>query len=185
MFRLIHDIRADTRSRRGMRLHDGQPFVRHAFLAALESSGSVGPASWPGYRAHATLWEGEMSCVAAAPLYLQVPLLGRIRVRTGPGPGKPMQRHGQALLPQVAMRRALHAGARARACWRAMKTRAKHCCKPCSRISRASAYSSFHILSFPQQKCRGPANGRNLMQRQWRPVSLAQPRVTRHFEDFL
>ena len=46
---------------------DAQPFVRHAFLSALEDSGSVGPHSgWqPEHLLH---WEGER-LVAALPSY--------------------------------------------------------------------------------------------------------------------
>lgn len=51
-------------------LHDGQCFVRHAFLAALESSGSVGARTgWTP--AHASLWDGDM-LIAAAPAYLKM-----------------------------------------------------------------------------------------------------------------
>ncbi|MDB5814522.1 MAG: hypothetical protein JWN23_1639 [Rhodocyclales bacterium] len=68
MFRLIHDIHQIS-AKAWDALHDGQPFVRHAFLAALEASGSVGPGTgWTP--AHATLWEGD-TLRAAAPLYLK------------------------------------------------------------------------------------------------------------------
>jgi predicted N-acyltransferase len=51
-------------------LHDGRnPFVAHAFLAGLESSGALQPRNGWSAR-HLTLWDGE-SLVAAAPGYLK------------------------------------------------------------------------------------------------------------------
>jgi len=68
MFRLIDDIQQIPAAAWDA-LHDGQPFVRHAFLAALESAGCVGPGTgWAP--SHATLWEGD-TLRAAAPLYLK------------------------------------------------------------------------------------------------------------------
>jgi len=68
MFRIIHDI-SQIPAAAWDGLHDGQPFVRHAFLAALELSGCVGPATgW--MPAHATLWQDDV-LLAAAPLYLK------------------------------------------------------------------------------------------------------------------
>ncbi|WP_114192945.1 GNAT family N-acetyltransferase [Edaphovirga cremea] len=45
----------------------GQPFLRHAFLSALEDSGSLGPYS--GWRAEHLLWIENGQCVAAIPGY--------------------------------------------------------------------------------------------------------------------
>jgi len=48
---------------------EASPFVRHAFLEAMEGSGSAGPRS--GWRArHLTLWRGG-TLLAAAPAYLK------------------------------------------------------------------------------------------------------------------
>jgi len=52
------------------RLGDGDPFVSHAFLAALEDSGSVGPGTgWTP--APILIEDGEDHLVAAAPAYLK------------------------------------------------------------------------------------------------------------------
>ena len=51
-------------------LHDGaNPFIRHAFLDALEASGSLRP-DWGWQPRHLALYEGER-LVAAAPMYLK------------------------------------------------------------------------------------------------------------------
>lgn len=51
-------------------LHAGDnPFLRHAFLAGLESTGCLRP-EWGWTPCHATLWDGE-SLLAAAPGYLK------------------------------------------------------------------------------------------------------------------
>ncbi len=51
-----------------------QPFLRHAWLAALEETGCVGPATgWQA--AHATLWD-EDRLLAAMPLYLKQHSMG-------------------------------------------------------------------------------------------------------------
>ncbi|MDQ7989605.1 MAG: GNAT family N-acetyltransferase [Candidatus Dactylopiibacterium sp.] len=53
---------------------DDQPFLRHAWLAALEASGCVAAATgWQA--AHAALWEGER-LEAAMPLYLKQHSMG-------------------------------------------------------------------------------------------------------------
>ncbi|TKB48328.1 N-acetyltransferase [Ferrimonas sediminicola] len=49
---------------------DGQPFLRHGFLAALEASGSVGPAS--GWTPRHLLVETRRRVVAALPGYLKL-----------------------------------------------------------------------------------------------------------------
>lgn len=47
-----------------------QPFVRHAYLEALERAGCVGPGTgW--HPCHLTLWDGQDRLCAAAPLYLK------------------------------------------------------------------------------------------------------------------
>jgi len=52
------------------RLNDGDPFTSHAFLAALEDSGSVGPGTgWTP--APILIEDGEDRLVAAAPAYLK------------------------------------------------------------------------------------------------------------------
>src|SRR5690349_23060979 len=51
------------------RLTDGEPFTSHAFLSALEDSGSVGPAT--GWTPAPILVEQEGKLVAAAPAYLK------------------------------------------------------------------------------------------------------------------
>src|SRR5580765_1394899 len=52
------------------RLNDGGPFTSHAFLAALEDSGSVGPGT--GWTPAPILVEdGEDHLIAAAPAYLK------------------------------------------------------------------------------------------------------------------
>ncbi|GAA5159324.1 GNAT family N-acetyltransferase [Viridibacterium curvum] len=67
-FRLVPHIR-EIPPMQWDALHDGQCFVRHAFLAALEASGSVGAQTgWTP--AHATLWDGD-TLIAAAPAYLK------------------------------------------------------------------------------------------------------------------
>lgn len=67
-FRIVSSI-LDIPAAHWDALHEGQPFVRHAFLAALERSGSVGRGT--GWQpAHATLWQDEL-LIAAAPLYLK------------------------------------------------------------------------------------------------------------------
>ncbi len=48
-------------------LHDGNPFVRHAFLAGLETHGCLRP-DWGWSPRHLTLWE-DGALVAAAPTY--------------------------------------------------------------------------------------------------------------------
>ncbi|QCR35379.1 GNAT family N-acetyltransferase [Nissabacter sp. SGAir0207] len=48
-------------------LPTGQPFLRHAFLSALEESGSVGPQT--GWRAEHLLWLEDGRCRAALPGY--------------------------------------------------------------------------------------------------------------------
>ncbi|WP_213991342.1 GNAT family N-acetyltransferase [Sodalis sp. dw_96] len=45
----------------------GQPFLQHAFLSALEDSGSLGPLS--GWRPHHMLWRVNGRCLAAMPGY--------------------------------------------------------------------------------------------------------------------
>ncbi|MEO6199516.1 MAG: peptidogalycan biosysnthesis protein, partial [Sphingomicrobium sp.] len=50
-------------------LADGDPFLSHAFLAALEDSGSVGPGS--GWSPAPILIEQGPAIVAAAPAYLK------------------------------------------------------------------------------------------------------------------
>ncbi|GAB4057912.1 GNAT family N-acetyltransferase [Uliginosibacterium sediminicola] len=66
MFRILHSIH-EVSAPQWDALHDGQVFVRHAFLAALEDSGSVGGASgWTP--AYASLWQDDQ-LIAAAPLY--------------------------------------------------------------------------------------------------------------------
>jgi len=51
------------------RLTDGEPFTSHAFLSALEDSGSVGPGT--GWTPAPILVEEEGKLVAAAPAYLK------------------------------------------------------------------------------------------------------------------
>src|SRR4249919_2986202 len=51
------------------RLGDGEPFTRHAFLAALEDSNSVGPGT--GWTPAPILVEDGDRLVAAAPAYLK------------------------------------------------------------------------------------------------------------------
>lgn len=48
-------------------LKDGQPFVRHAFLSALEDSGSLGPRS--GWQAEHLLHVEDGRLLAALPSY--------------------------------------------------------------------------------------------------------------------
>ncbi|MEE7547488.1 N-acetyltransferase, partial [Xanthomonas sp. Kuri4-1] len=50
-------------------LHDGHPFVRHAFLAGLERHGCLRP-DWGWTPLHLTLWDGER-LVGAAPGYIK------------------------------------------------------------------------------------------------------------------
>jgi predicted N-acyltransferase len=50
-------------------LADGHPFVSHAFLSALEESGSVGPGT--GWTPAPILVEGDDRLIAAAPAYLK------------------------------------------------------------------------------------------------------------------
>jgi predicted N-acyltransferase len=51
------------------RLHGGDPFLSHAFLAALEASGSVGPGT--GWTPAPLLVERDGSLIGAAPAYLK------------------------------------------------------------------------------------------------------------------
>ncbi|MEO5963159.1 MAG: GNAT family N-acetyltransferase, partial [Thermomonas sp.] len=63
---VLSDIRADHWDA----LHDGRnPFVAHAFLAGLETTGCLRP-DWGWTPQHLTLWDGE-ALVAAAPAYLK------------------------------------------------------------------------------------------------------------------
>ena len=57
------------------RLTDGDPFLSHAFLSALEDSGSVGPGTgWTP--APILIQDGDSHVVASAPAYLKNPSQG-------------------------------------------------------------------------------------------------------------
>lgn len=64
---------------------DAQPFVRHAFLSALEDSASLGPQS--GWQAeHLLHWEGDR-LVAALPSYHRgTPTASTCSIMVGPMP---------------------------------------------------------------------------------------------------
>ncbi|WP_341675561.1 GNAT family N-acetyltransferase [Niveibacterium sp. SC-1] len=66
---LVHPRISDIPATSWDALTAGQPFMRHAYLAALEETGCVGEGSgW--HPLHAALWEGD-SLRAAMPLYLK------------------------------------------------------------------------------------------------------------------
>ena len=55
---------------------DHEPFTRHAYLHALEASGSVGEAHTGWQPCHVALWDGTGALVAAMPLYLKTDSYG-------------------------------------------------------------------------------------------------------------
>ncbi|HSD40168.1 MAG TPA: GNAT family N-acetyltransferase [Rhodocyclaceae bacterium] len=175
MFRIIHDI-SQIPAPAWDALHDGQPFARHAFLAALESSGSVGPATgW--IPAHATLWQDE-NLIAAAPLYLKSHSWGEYVFDWAWA--EAYARHGQNYYPKwlCAVPFSPVPGARLlardtasrRVLLQAMLEHFKH-----------SGHSSFHLL-FPDENLEGiPPQllQRHGVQFHWHNKGY------RHFEDFL
>ncbi len=151
--------------------------MRHAFLAALESSGCVGPGTgWAP--SHATLWEGD-TLRAAAPLYLKSHSWGEYVFDWAWA--EAYARHGaETIIPngyaQSPSRRCL-----ARDSWRAMTAPALRSCRPCWRMSQQAAAVRFSCCS-RKQTCL--INRPDLMQRHgvqfhWHNKGY------RHFEDFL
>ena len=90
------------------RLGGGEPFVSHAFLSALEDSGSVGPRHRLDSRAHPRRGRGRASRGGGARLS-EDPQPGRICVRPRLGRGVAARR--RRILPKAAGRGAVHARA--------------------------------------------------------------------------
>ncbi len=66
----LHDRLDEVPAQAWDALHDGSdPFIQHAFLSGLETTGCLRPA-WGWTPRHATLWRGR-ELVAAAPAYLK------------------------------------------------------------------------------------------------------------------
>ncbi|MEC5387764.1 GNAT family N-acetyltransferase [Uliginosibacterium sp. H3] len=175
MFRIIHDINQIPASAWDA-LHDGQPFLRHAFLAALESSGSVGPArGWEP--AHATLWH-DQTLIAAAPLYLKSHSWGEYVFDWAWADA--YARHGQSYYPKWLCAVPFTPVPGARLLARTEAQRSDLLRSMLEHIA-ASGHSSFHLL-FPDSDA--PLLQQELMQRHgvqfhWHNKGY------RHFEDFL
>jgi predicted N-acyltransferase len=76
---------------------DGYPFVRHAFLSALESSGAV--ATDKGWQAHHLIIRSEGKLLGALPLYLKGHSYGEYVFDWAWADA--YQRHGQAYYPKL------------------------------------------------------------------------------------
>jgi uncharacterized protein len=175
MFRIIHDI-SQVPALAWDALHDGQPFVRHAFLAALESSGSVGPATgW--MPAHATLWQDE-TLIAAAPLYLKSHSWGEYVFDWAWA--EAYARHGQDYYPKWLCAVPFSPVPGARLLARDAVSRRALLQAMLEHVKR-SGHSSFHLLFPDEDRDDAPTE---LMQRHgvqfhWHNKGY------RHFEDFL
>ena len=128
------------------------PFMRHEYLLALHESGSavarvrLGPAA-------ACLHEGDV-LVGCLPGLPEEPLLRRVRLRLGLGRCLPAPR--PALLPEAAVRRAVHARARQPTAGARCRQRAGCCCARCGRSARAASCRRRTCCSWTRPTCRPP-----------------------------
>ena len=139
--RIAPGVARDRRRRLGRARRRGDPFLSHAFLAALEDLGQRRPRHRLDARCRS--WSRTRPApLAAAPGLSQEPQPGRICVR--PRLGRRVGARRRALLSQAAGRGAVHAGARAAAARRqpaaaARRARSGDAC----RTSLSSAHITF------------------------------------------
>ena len=125
---------------------EDNPFVSHAFLIALERSGSVGRAQ----RLAAAIPAGGNRRRRPAGLRAalrQIPLLRRVRVR--PWLGRCLRARRRQLLSQAAGRRSLHPGAGPAPAGAAGRRRPRPSPTRCARrwfeVTRSNKFSSCHV----------------------------------------
>ena len=133
------------------------PFVTHAFLAALERSGSVGGRT--GWRpCHLTL-EQDGQITGAAPCYLKTHSQGEYIFDYGWA--EAYERAGGSYYPKLLMRRAVHAGAGPAAAGRpgdGAEAREQLLLAARDRARRAnSSCSSLHVTFLTEGEWRAPA----------------------------
>ena len=151
------------------RLAGGDPFVSHAFLSALEDSGSVGPGT--GWTPAPILVEDEASHLRRRRARLsQDPQPGRICVR--PRLGRGLGARGRRILSQAAGRRAVHAGARSAA--------ARQPAAAAARRDRSGHRPERHVVGahhLHRRGRRGRVRAARLADPPRHPISLVQPRL--------
>ena len=148
------------------------PFMRHAYLHALEASGSVGgDTGWQPV----TLTVRQRDGRRAGGRRVRVPedaFVRRVRVRLGLGRRLPPIRG--AVLPQAAGGGAVHAGARARACSRGTRGARALLLRALGALARETGCSSVHLL-FGDEADYARRARRRLDDAPGRAVPLAQP----------
>lgn len=176
MFRIIHDIH-EIPAEAWDALHDGQPFVKHAFLAALEDAGCVGHSTgWTP--AHATVWQDDVLC-AAAPLYLKAHSWGEYVFDWSWA--EAYGRHGQNYYPKWLCAVPFTPVPGPRLLARDEASRSALLAAMLEHIA-VSGHSSFHLLfpdATPETKIASELMPRHGVQFHWHNKNY------RHFEDFL
>ena len=152
------------------RLADGDPFLGHAFLSALENSGSVGPATgWTP--APILIEDGASHLVAAAPAYLKSHSQGEYVFDHGWADA--WERAGGRILSEAPGRGAVHARCRARGCWCAPRP-APAASPPIEAVTVQHDLSSAHVTFIADAEWRRSSSGSRLADPARDPVPLVQ-----------
>ena len=151
------------------------PFLTHAFLHALEASGSVGGRSgWTPV--HVTVEDARGRMVAAAPCYLKSHSQGEYVFDHAWADA--YERAGGPLLSQAPGRRPVHAGDRTQAPRRRRRAvrRARGADRGFTRIAQADegVVDSRHL---PDRRGRRPARKRRISHPHWRAVPFLLRRL--------
>ena len=149
-------------------LAGGDPFLSHAFLSALEDSGSVGPGT--GWTPAPILIEDDAAPRRRRARLSQDPQPGRICVR--PRLGRRVGARGRAILSEAAGRGAVHAGAGPAAARRPAAAAARR-----HRSGDGAERPVVRAHHLHRRAGRRRSRAARLADPARRPISLVQPRL--------